>query len=156
MVYLAGRWQLSDGAVGVSALATAAGKTGALVRAGVLPRDPLRTRSSAWRSGSLPAAAPSTDKVFAIVFPISAFVAAGFEHSVANMYFLSIGVLLKDHAEARGELSGAQLASLDASGVLKNLVASTLGNIVGGALLVGLVYWFVYLRDAERPARPPA
>ena len=91
------------------------------------------------------------DKVFAIVFPISAFVAAGFEHSVANMYFLSVGVLLKDHAEAKGDLSGAQLASLDAWGILRNLVASTLGNIVGGALLVGLVYWFVYLRDSGRP-----
>ena len=94
------------------------------------------------------------DKVFAIVFPISAFVAAGFEHSVANMYFLSIGLLLRDHADARGELGGAQLATLDASGVLKNLVASTVGNIVGGALLVGLVYWFVYLRAAERPGTP--
>ena len=63
-------------------------------------------------------------------------------------------MLLKDHAEAKGDLSGAQLASLDAWGILRNLVASTLGNVVGGAILVGLVYWFVYLRDADRSRTP--
>ncbi len=153
MVYLAGWWQQSEGAVGVSALATAAGKTG-LSFEQVFFRGILANALVCLAVWLATGGRTVVDKVFAIVFPISAFVAAGFEHSVANMYFLSIGVLLKDHAEARGELSGAQLASLDAWGVLKNLVASTLGNIVGGALLVGLVYWFVYLRDAERPGTP--
>ena len=88
------------------------------------------------------------DKIFAIVFPISAFVAAGFEHSVANMYFIPMGILIKNEAglsKAAG-VSTDQLAKLDLAGFATNLVAATLGNIVGGAVLVGLVYWFVYLR----------
>jgi formate/nitrite transporter FocA (FNT family) len=83
------------------------------------------------------------DKIFAIVFPIAAFVAAGFEHSVANMYFLPLGLLLAD---------GAQVASLDVDHAALNLLATTLGNVVGGAVLVGLVYWFVYLAP-ERTSR---
>jgi formate/nitrite transporter FocA (FNT family) len=89
--------------------------------------------------------------VFAIVFPISAFVAAGFEHSVANMEFLPLGLMLKGHADVAkaAALSPAQLASLDLGGVVRNIAAATLGNIVGGAVLVGLVCWFVYLREAD-------
>ena len=73
------------------------------------------------------------------------------------MYFLPEGLLLKRHAdvEAAAGLTAAQLASLDASGVLRNLLAATLGNVVGGAVLVGLVYWFVYLRGAERAGHGP-
>ena len=117
MVYLAGWWQQSDGAVGVSALATAAGKTG-LSFGEVLFRGILANALVCLAVWLATGGRTFVDKVFAIVFPISAFVAAGFEHSVANMYFLSVGVLLKDHAEAKGDLTGAQLASLDASGSL--------------------------------------
>jgi len=80
------------------------------------------------------------DKVVAIVPPIAAFVAAGFEHSIANLYFLPMGWPLQH--EAGG-------GPIDAAGVATNLAASTLGNIVGGAVLVGLVYRFVYLRRAD-------
>jgi len=153
MVYLAGWWQQSDGAVGISALATAAGKAG-LSFEEVFFRGILANALVCLAVWLATGGRTVVDKVFAIVFPISAFVAAGFEHSVANMYFLSVGMLLKDHAEAKGDLSGEQLASLDAWGILRNLVASTLGNVVGGALLVGLVYWFVYLRNSERPGTP--
>jgi formate/nitrite transporter FocA (FNT family) len=76
------------------------------------------------------------DNILAIVFPISAFVACGFEHSVANMYFLPIGLALT--------ATGA--APIGFSEVLANLALVTLGNILGGTLLVALVYWFVYLR----------
>ena len=153
MVYFAGWWQQSEGAVGVSALATAVGKTG-LPFGEVFFRGILANALVCLAVWLATGGRTIVDKVFAIVFPISAFVAAGFEHSVANMYFLSVGVLLKDHAEVRGELSGTQLASLDVWGILRNLIASTLGNVVGGALLVGLVYWFVYLRDADNSRRP--
>ncbi len=89
-----------------------------------------------------------TDKVLAIVFPVAAFVAAGFEHSIANMYFLPLGLLLSHKAEVlqAGGFAGGSLAHLTVSGTVNNLVASTLGNIVGGGVLVGLVYWFIYLR----------
>jgi formate/nitrite transporter len=77
-----------------------------------------------------------TDKILAIVFPITAFVACGFEHSVANMFFLPLGIVLAAGGPAPLSLVGA----------LGNLALVTLGNIIGGTLLVALVYWFVYLR----------
>ena len=77
------------------------------------------------------------DKAVAIVFPISAFVAAGFEHSIANMYFFPVALV---HGTPEG--SPATWSSF----LVDNLVPVTLGNIGGGAVLVGLVYWFVYLR----------
>ncbi len=83
------------------------------------------------------------DKVLVIVFPISAFVAAGFEHSVANMYFIPLGIFLKDSAIAP---SGINLASLDWSGFASNLIPVTLGNIVGGSVMVALVYHVIYRR----------
>ncbi len=84
------------------------------------------------------------DKIFAIIFPISAFVASGFEHSIANMYFIPIGLLLqRDVPDASTDPA---LAGLDLAGFGTNLAAATIGNVIGGAVLVGLVYWFVYLR----------
>lgn len=81
------------------------------------------------------------DKVLAIVFPITAFVATGMEHCVANMYFVPAAMLVK--AE-RGSSEPIDVASF----VMNNLVPVTIGNVIGGAVLVGLVYWFVYLRKA--------
>lgn len=72
-------------------------------------------------------------KVLAIVFPISAFVALGFEHSVANMYFIPLGMLLSN-----GDITFYDLMS--------NLIPVTAGNILGGSVFVALVYWLVYLR----------
>ncbi|MDC8769936.1 formate/nitrite transporter family protein [Roseateles albus] len=78
-----------------------------------------------------------TDKVLAIVFPISAFVAAGFEHSIANMYFFPLAMAL-----------GAPLSWAD---LLLNLVPVVLGNLAGGTLLVAGVYWVIYLRGTRHP-----
>jgi formate/nitrite transporter FocA (FNT family) len=80
-----------------------------------------------------------TDKILAIVFPITGFVACGFEHSVANMYFLPIGVALA--------VGGP--APLSVLGAFSNLALVTIGNILGGTILVALVYWSVYLRNSE-------
>lgn len=74
-----------------------------------------------------------TDKVFAIVFPISGFVALGFEHSVANMYLIPIGLLT----------AGAGPLEI-ANSLIVNLVPVTAGNIIGGSVLVALVYWLIY------------
>ncbi|MDI6731223.1 MAG: formate/nitrite transporter family protein [Candidatus Margulisbacteria bacterium] len=89
-------------------------------------------------------------KIFAIFFPIMAFVASGFEHSVANMYFIPMGLLLKSNAAvvAASGLAGEKLANLTWSGfVYNNLIPVTLGNIVGGAVFVGAIYAFAYLRE---------
>jgi formate/nitrite transporter len=76
------------------------------------------------------------DKILAVVFPITAFVACGLEHSVANMYFLPVGMVL----------AAGGAAPLSISGAIANLLFVTIGNLIGGTLLVALVYWFVYLR----------
>lgn len=94
-----------------------------------------------------------TDKILAIVFPIAAFVACGFEHSVANMYLIPLGIFLREQAFASG---AANLEVLNWFGLARNLLPVTLGNLVGGAGMVGLVYWVIYRRGASSvPASPP-
>jgi len=89
-------------------------------------------------------------KILAILFPIMAFVALGYEHCVANMYFIPMGLSLKGTAAAHG---ASNLASLTWGRLItSNLVPVTLGNIVGGALFVGTVYWLVYMRNERRNA----
>ena len=82
-----------------------------------------------------------TDKILALILPVSAFIAAGFEHCVANMYFLPLAWLLVQTGHAP-ENFDASLITM--SGIVHNLIPVTLGNIVGGAGLVGAVYWVVY------------
>jgi formate transporter len=91
----------------------------------------------------------TTDKIVAIIPPITAFVAAGFEHSVANMYFIPLGLWLRHQphvVEAAGH-SLEQLADLTWRGFfVSNLLPVSLGNLFGGTIMVAAVYWFVYLR----------
>lgn len=82
------------------------------------------------------------DKVLAIVFPITAFVVTGMEHCVANMYFVPAAFLVQ---RGRGDTDLVQWKDF----LLQNLIPVTIGNVIGGAVLVGLVYWFVYLRKAS-------
>ena len=92
------------------------------------------------------------DKALAVLFPITAFVASGYEHSIANMYFIPLGLMLKSHDAvlAAGDLDAAGLADLDvANFLLANLLPVTAGNLAGGGLLVGAVYWFIYRRNAS-------
>lgn len=76
--------------------------------------------------------------MFAVVFPIAAFVAFGFEHSVANMYFIPLGILLKNQLDVTGSEDLSWVASWT------NPVPVTLGNIVGGSVTAACVYRFVY------------
>lgn len=80
------------------------------------------------------------DKVVGLVFPITAFVACGFEHCVANMFFLPMAFALK----LTGFASSVDSSAIDPGSILSNISAATLGNIVGGAIFVGLAYWFAY------------
>jgi formate/nitrite transporter len=90
------------------------------------------------------------DKIVAILFPITAFVAAGFEHSVANMYFIPYALFIKDFDPKYIAAVGDQVAHLDlltwGSFFVNNLIPVTIGNIIGGAVLVAAVYWAVFLR----------
>jgi formate/nitrite transporter len=99
-----------------------------------------------------------TDKVVAIVPPVTAFVAAGFEHSIANMYFMPLAMLVQQWGP--GAVTGAAMVS--PSGMAGNLLPVIAGNLVGGSVLVGLSYYVVYRRGAPAaavaaptvPARP--
>ena len=149
LVFLAGQHGFNDGAVGKTALAVASAKaalpTVQLFFLAVLCN--VLVCLAVWMSFG---ARSTTDKVIVIVPPIAAFVAAGFEHSIANLYLLPYGLALKTWAQpefwaAIGQ-SAADYPSLTISAAFHNIVVATIGNLVGGSLLVGAVYWFVYLR----------
>ncbi len=149
LVFLAGEHGFAGGAVGKTALAIASAKA-------ALPTIQLFFLAvlcnvlvclAVWMSFG---ARSATDKVMVIVPPITAFVAAGFEHSVANLYLLPFGLAVKAWAgpEFWGAIGQTAVAypALTAGGVLHNIIVATIGNLVGGSLMVGAVYWFVYLR----------
>jgi formate/nitrite transporter len=151
IVTVAEWWRLGDGAVGVTALSTAAAKTDLSFTA-IFGRGILANALVCLAVWLATGGRTVLDKIAAIVFPVSAFVAAGFEHSIANMYFIPMGLVLRENEEiiAAAHLPSRELASLDLAGLTMNLAASTLGNVVGGSVLVGLVYWFVYLGPGQR------
>ncbi|UCH60019.1 MAG: formate transporter FocA [Anaerolineales bacterium] len=96
-----------------------------------------------------------TDKVLLIIPPITAFVAAGFEHSIANMYFIPVALFIKSGASAEfWDLIGRTAVDFPnltwGNFFLANLLPVTIGNIIGGAVMVGLVYWSIYLWPAWR------
>ncbi len=149
LVFAAGQHDFGGGAVGRTALGIAAAKA-------ALPAAQLFVLAvlcnvlvclAVWMSFG---ARTATDKVMVIVPPIAAFVAAGFEHSIANVYLLPYGLAIKAWAgpefwAAIGR-TAADYPALTAGGTLHNILIATLGNLVGGSLMVGAVYWFVYLR----------
>ncbi len=150
LVFASRQYENGDGSVGISALNIAQTKTslgfGQAIALGVLCNALVCL--AIWLTYS---ARTVTDKILAILFPITAFVAAGFEHSVANMYFLPTGVLLRQHASAHfWHVTGKTAASFPdvtwGHALVSNLLPVTIGNIFGGAVMVGLVYWLVYTR----------
>ncbi len=158
LAYASGQFTFGQGSVGAAALATANAKVGlefwpALVL-GILCNALVCL--AVWLTFS---ARTTTDRILAIVPPITAFVAAGYEHSIANMYFIPIGLLIKAGAPAAfwaaiGQTAGDYAQLTWANFFIRNLLPVTIGNIIGGAGLVGAVYWFVYLRP--RVAQPSA
>ncbi|MBK8783058.1 MAG: formate/nitrite transporter family protein [Anaerolineales bacterium] len=93
------------------------------------------------------------DKIFSIIFPITAFVAAGFEHSIANMYFISYALLVMGFDPEYMARVADRVANLEAltwkAFFLNNLLPVTIGNIIGGAVLVAAIYWVVFLRNKK-------
>lgn len=151
LLFLAGYYGFAAGGVGKTALGIAAAKA-------ALPTVNLFFLAllcnvlvclAVWMSFG---ARSLSDKVLVIVPPVAAFVAAGLEHSIANLYLLPYGWMIKTFAgpafwHAIGQ-SAAEYPQLTMLNILHNIGVSTLGNLLGGSLLVGVVYWFVYLRRA--------
>ena len=141
------QWRINNDAVGVTALKIAAAKAAlpfweAFFK-GILCN--VLVCLAVWLAL---AGRSVVDKIFAIIFPISAFVAAGFEHSVANMYFIPLGILVQEHVSMPG------LPTVSWPGLIFNLVPVTLGNIVGGAVMVAAVYYLVYCVRSNKPGPP--
>lgn len=153
-VYLSRQWSANGNLVGAKALLIANAKVG-LPFAVAFTRGVLCNALVCLAVWLCMAGRSTTDKILSILFPISAFVALGFEHSIANMYFIPMGLLLKHEPsvlEAAAVMAGkaGDFTNLTTQAFLwNNLLPVTLGNIVGGGLLVGLVYWFVYLRGKK-------
>ena len=153
LVFLSGQYELGGGAVGAKALAIGNAKC----ELAFLPAMFLGVLCNAlvclavWLSFS---ARSATDKVLVIVPPIAAFVAAGFEHSVANMYFIPSALMIKEFAPdefwLKAGVSANTYRALTWAGFAKNLLPVTIGNILGGVALVGVVYWFIYLRTEKK------
>jgi formate/nitrite transporter len=148
LVYAAQQHEVAGGAVGKQALDTALAKStldpAAAIARGVLAN--VLVCLAVWLCMS---ARSVTDKILAISLPVSAFVAGGFEHSIANMYFLPVGLFVKHGApDSFWASTGTEAAAYDeltwSSALVDNIVPVTIGNVIGGAVLVGLVYAFVY------------
>src|SRR5215468_4346236 len=140
LIYLSHHLDMNDGRIGLSVLTTAAGKVRpdmlTLFVKGILCN--ILVCAAVWLAY---AGRSVTDKIVAVILPISAFIAAGFEHCVANMYFLPLAWLLVQTGNVPTNFD-ASLITLP--GIVHNLVPVTLGNIVGGAGLVGATYWAIY------------
>ncbi len=150
LVFFSEQYMFDGGAIGAVALATATHKVGLgfaqAVLLGILANGLVCL--AVWLSFS---ARTTTDRILSVIFPITAFVAAGFEHSIANMYFVPLGILIRSLAPGSFWLAiEADPARYDvltwSDFFLDNLLPVTIGNIIGGAVLVGATYWFVYLR----------
>jgi formate transporter len=140
LVFLSHHLDTNDGRIGLSVLNTAAGKIRpdflTLFIKGILCN--VLVCAAVWLAY---AGRSVTDKMVAVILPVSAFIAAGFEHCVANMYFLPLAWLLVQTGHAPANVDAS---SITMSGMVHNLLPVTLGNIVGGAGFVGAAYWVIY------------
>jgi len=95
------------------------------------------------------------DKIASIIFPITAFVAAGFEHSIANMYFIPYALFVKGFDPEFMARVGEKVPKLELltweKFFVNNLIPVTIGNIIGGAVFVAAIYWIIFLREKKMP-----
>ncbi len=152
LVFLGKQHNFGDGAVGLTALNIGVSKTSLeFVQCFFLAiLCNALVCMAVWLCFS---ARSNADKVFCILPPISAFVACGFEHCVANMYFIPSALFIKDldpafFASMASGLKNNGLTLTWGNFLWRNLLPATVGNIIGGTLMVGGMYWFIYLRPS--------
>ena len=144
LVFFSGIWMINGGAVGKYALSIAVTKANlnfwtALIK-GIGANWLVCVAVWIAISGGT-----TMDKILGIYFPIMAFVVLGFEHSIANMFFLPMGLLLKGVVS----VPGASSLTLS-SAIFNNIIPVTIGNIIGGVLFVAIPYWLVYIRNHNK------
>ncbi|MGL4730973.1 MAG: formate/nitrite transporter family protein [Clostridium sp.] len=151
LVYAAGLLDFNHGGVAAYAIKVATKKAnltfGQALASGILCN--IIVCLSVWGSY---AAKDVAGKVLMGFIPIFVFVISGFEHCVANMYYFSAGMLSKLNP-AYVELShqpAEKLANLNMGGIVHNMIPVTIGNIIGGAVCIGLVYWFIYKKAPKK------
>jgi len=153
IVFLGKQYSFGSGAIGLTALNIGEAKTALTfvqaVALGIMCN--ALVCMAVWMCYS---ARTTTDKILAIIPPISCFVAAGFEHSIANMYFIPLALFVKNFGDAKFfETIGKTAADFPhltwGNFFIANLLPVTIGNIIGGSLMVGMVYWFVYIRKTN-------
>lgn len=145
IMLMAKQYTFAGGAVGKTALSIANAKSGleffSAVGLGIMCN--LLVCLAVWMTFS---ARTTSGKIAAIILPITAFVAAGFEHSVANMYFVPMGLFIKwfdpTFTSNAGDFANLTFGNF----LVNNLIPVTIGNIIGGAVFIGGVYWLIYLR----------
>lgn len=149
LLSISGQWLLGDGLVGIRTILIAKSKIdlslGQAFVLGILAN--FLVCLGVWMSLG---AKFYGSKAIAAFFPVGVFVLSGFEHSIANMYYIPAGILAKNIPDlaAKTGLDVAALASIDIPNMLvKNLIPVTLGNIIGGAILVGLLYFLAYRKE---------
>lgn len=149
LVFLSRQYTFGGNAIGATALSIATGKVDLewmqALTLGILCN--ILVCLAVWLTFS---ARSTIDKIAAIIFPITAFVAAGFEHSVANMYFIPISLFIKHFDLQFVQAVGSDLSGLTWGTFLaNNLLPVTIGNIIGGSVFVAAVYWTVFLRRSQ-------
>ena len=149
LVFMSKQYTFGGGSIGSTALSIAESKVnlglGQAIVLGILCNTLVCL--AVWLTFS---ARSTVDKIVAIIFPISAFVAAGFEHSVANMFFIPMGCLIKFLDPTFISKVGADVPTLSWNSFLfQNLLPVTFGNIIGGSLLVAAIYWSVFLYRSQ-------
>ncbi|KLU16620.1 MULTISPECIES: formate transporter FocA [Xenorhabdus] len=153
LVWYSGQYTVANGTWGLNVLQTADHKMHhsfiEAVCLGILAN--LMVCLAVWMSY---AGRSLIDKLFALILPIGMFVASGFEHSIANMFLIPFGIIIKNFAPDEFWLktgtSPERFPQLNVSSfITDNLIPVTIGNIIGGAVLVGLTYWLIYLRGGK-------
>ena len=149
LLSISGQWLLGDGLVGIRTILIAKSKIdlsfGQAFILGILAN--FLVCLGVWMSLG---AKSYGSRAIAAFFPVAVFVLSGFEHSIANMYYIPAGILAKNISDLASKtgLDAAALASINIPNMLvKNLIPVTLGNIIGGAILVGLLYFLAYRKE---------
>ncbi|NHB87973.1 formate transporter FocA [Photorhabdus tasmaniensis] len=154
VIWFAGQYNVANGLWGLNVLQTADHKVHhtfiEALSLGILAN--LMVCLAVWMSY---AGRSLMDKIFVMILPVSMFVASGFEHSIANMFLIPLGIVIKHFAPTEFWFNvGAtpeQFSQLTISHfITNNLIPVTIGNIIGGAILVGLTYWLIYLRSEQK------